>query len=98
MAACRPPDRRSGRAWASILAVLLSYCVVNTNGREYLLACLEAIERTAPPDMAREVLVLDNASGDGSAQAVRELGREIRLIELDAPAGKAANDSTLLQE
>src|SRR3954451_560980 len=78
--------------------MLLSYCVVNTNGREYLLACLEAIERTAPPDMAREVLVLDNASSDGSPQAVRDLGREIRLIELDAPAGKAANDSTLLQE
>jgi N-acetylglucosaminyl-diphospho-decaprenol L-rhamnosyltransferase len=76
----------------------LSYCVVNTNGRDYLLACLEAIERTAPPDMPREVLVLDNASSDGSPQAVRDLRREIRLIELDAPAGKAANDSTLLQE
>jgi GT2 family glycosyltransferase len=48
--------------------------------------------------MPREVLVLDNASRDGSARAVRDLGREIRLIELDAPAGKAANDSTLLQQ
>jgi len=76
----------------------LSYCVVNTNGRDYLLACLEAIERTAPPDMPREVLVLDNASRDGSAQAVHELGRQIRLIELESPAGKAANDSTLLGE
>ena len=28
--------------------MLLSYCVVNTSGRELLLACLEAIERTAP--------------------------------------------------
>ena len=26
--------------------MLLSYCVVNTNGRDWLLACLEAIERT----------------------------------------------------
>ena len=76
----------------------LSYCVVNTNGRDHLLACLEAIERTAPSDIPREVLVLDNASSDGSAEAVRDLGREIRLIELDAPAGKAANDSTLLEE
>jgi hypothetical protein len=41
--------------------VLLSYCVVNTNGRKHLLACLEAIERTAPPGIEREVLVLDNA-------------------------------------
>ena len=54
--------------------MLLSYCVVNTNGREFLLACLEAIERTAPPDLEHEVLVLDNASDDGSADAVRALG------------------------
>jgi GT2 family glycosyltransferase len=76
----------------------LSYCVVNTNGREYLLAGLEAIERTAPPGVEREVLVLDNASDDGSADAVRALGREIRLIEQSQRTGKAANDSTLLRE
>jgi N-acetylglucosaminyl-diphospho-decaprenol L-rhamnosyltransferase len=78
--------------------VLLSYCVVNTNGRSPLLACLEAIERTTPPDLEHEILVLDNASDDGSADAVRALGRDIRLIALDRRAGKAANDSRLLQE
>jgi N-acetylglucosaminyl-diphospho-decaprenol L-rhamnosyltransferase len=78
--------------------VLVSYCVVNTNGRELLLACLEAIDRTTPPDLEHEVLVLDNASDDGSADAVRSLDREIRLIALDRREGKAANDSRLLQE
>jgi N-acetylglucosaminyl-diphospho-decaprenol L-rhamnosyltransferase len=79
--------------------VLVSYCVVNTNGRELLLACLEAIERTTPPDLDHEVLVLDNASDDGSADAVRALGNErIRLIALDRREGKAENDSRLLQE
>jgi N-acetylglucosaminyl-diphospho-decaprenol L-rhamnosyltransferase len=78
--------------------VLLSYCVVNTNGREFLLACLDAIERTAPPDLEHEVLVLDNASDDGSAEAVRGRDREIRLIALERRAGKAANDSRLLEE
>jgi N-acetylglucosaminyl-diphospho-decaprenol L-rhamnosyltransferase len=78
--------------------VLLSYCVVNTNGREFLLACLQAIERTAPPDLEHEVLVLDNASDDGSAEAVRELDRNIRLIALDRRQGKAANDSRLIEE
>jgi GT2 family glycosyltransferase len=76
----------------------LSYCVVNTNGREHLLACLEAIERTHPPALEREVLVLDNASDDGSAEAVRGLGRDTRVIELERRTGKAANDSTLLRE
>jgi GT2 family glycosyltransferase len=76
----------------------LSYCVVNTNGREDLLACLEAIEATHPAAVEREVLVLDNASTDGSADAVRALGGEIRLIEGERRTGKAANDSTLLAE
>jgi N-acetylglucosaminyl-diphospho-decaprenol L-rhamnosyltransferase len=77
--------------------VLLSYCVVNTDGRELLLACLRAIERTAPAGVEREVLVLDNASVDGSAEAVREMGG-IRLIERERRTGKAENDSLLLRE
>jgi N-acetylglucosaminyl-diphospho-decaprenol L-rhamnosyltransferase len=78
--------------------VQLSYCVVNTNGRELLLACLEAIERDRPAGIESEVLVLDNASEDGSAAAVRELDGDLRLIELDRRSGKAANDSRLLEE
>jgi N-acetylglucosaminyl-diphospho-decaprenol L-rhamnosyltransferase len=80
------------------VAPTLSYCVVNTNGREYLLACLEAIERTHPAGVEHEVLVLDNASTDGSADAVRALGREIRLTALEQRTGKAENDSTLLRQ
>jgi N-acetylglucosaminyl-diphospho-decaprenol L-rhamnosyltransferase len=80
------------------LAPTLSYCVVNTNGRDYLLACLAAIERTHPAGIEREVLVLDNASDDGSAEAVRALSGEIRLIALEQRTGKAENDSTLLRE
>jgi len=76
---------------------MLSYCVVNTNGRELLLACLEAIERTHPSGVEREVLVLDNASDDGSAAAVRARGGAVRLIELDRRTGKAENDSTLMR-
>ncbi len=76
----------------------LSYCVVNTNGREHLLACLEAIGRTHPAAVAHEVLVLDNASTDGSAAAVRDRHPEARLIALERRAGKAENDTRLLQE
>lgn len=82
----------------AVVAVLLSYCIVNTNGRRHLLACLEAIERTGPAEVESEILVLDNASEDGSAEAVRARGGEIRLIALERRAGKAANDSTLLRE
>ncbi len=76
----------------------LSYCVVNTNGRDYLLACLAAIERSHPQGVEHEILVLDNASSDGSAAAVRERGGGARLIELERRTGKAENDSTLMRE
>jgi N-acetylglucosaminyl-diphospho-decaprenol L-rhamnosyltransferase len=82
----------------ALLTPALSYCVVNTNGREHLLACLEAIERTHPAGVEREILVLDNASDDGSAEAVRARGGDIRLIALERRAGKAENDSTLMRE
>jgi N-acetylglucosaminyl-diphospho-decaprenol L-rhamnosyltransferase len=71
---------------------------VNTNGRDYLLDCLGAIERTHPPDVDHELLVLDNASNDGSAEAVRERHPEARLFSLERRAGKADNDSLLLRE
>jgi GT2 family glycosyltransferase len=77
---------------------VISYCVVNTNGRELLMRCLDAIERTHPAGVEREVLVLDNASDDGSADAVRARGGDVRLIALERRTGKAENDSTLLRE
>jgi len=76
--------------------VELSYCVVNTNGGPLLARCLDAIERTTPPGVEHEVLVLDNASDDGSAQIAREHAG-IRLIQLERRAGKAANDAALLE-
>ena len=72
--------------------------MVNTNGREHLLACLDAIRRTHPAGLDHELLVLDNASDDGSAEAVRAGHPDVRLIALDRREGKAANDSLLLRE
>jgi GT2 family glycosyltransferase len=71
---------------------------VNTNGRDYLLDCLAAIERTRPDGVEHELLVLDNASEDGSAEAVRERYPEARLFALERRTGKAENDSLLLRE
>ena len=82
----------------SRLVTVLSYCVVNTNGREHLMACLDAIARHHPSGMEHEVLVLDNASDDGSAEAVRARGGDVRLIALERREGKAAADTRLLRE
>ncbi len=83
----------------------LSYCVVNTNGRELLLACLGSIRDHGLEGVESEVLVVDNASDDGSADAVEEwnagpdgLGDRLRLIRGERREGKAALDSMLLAE
>ena len=80
------------------MAVELSYCVVNTEQRELLLRCLDAIAaERGRLGLESEVLVLDNASGDGSAAAARRHPATTELIALERRRGKGENDSALLQ-
>jgi N-acetylglucosaminyl-diphospho-decaprenol L-rhamnosyltransferase len=76
----------------------LSFCVVNTSQRELLVRGLDAIarERTGLP-FTTEVLVLDNGSRDGSAQAAQEHPAVDEVIALGERRGKALNDSELLR-
>ena len=54
------------------MAVELTYCVVSTGQRQLLHYCLDAIARErATVAFETEVLVLDNGSDDGSAEAAR---------------------------
>jgi GT2 family glycosyltransferase len=85
--------------------VELSYCIVNTNGRELVLACLRSIAAHAPRQIASEILVVDNASDDGSADAIEAWaasaeadGLELRLLRGERREGKAALDTMLLKE
>jgi GT2 family glycosyltransferase len=80
------------------VAIELSYCVVNTEQRQLLRYCLDSIarERAAVP-FETEVIVLDNASRDGSAGAARAHGATTELIALDQRRGKGENDTTLLR-
>ena len=80
------------------VAVEVSYCVVNTEGCALLERCLDAIavEREAV-GFATEVLVLDNASTDGSAEMARSHGVGAEVVALEERRGKAENDSALLE-
>ena len=70
----------------------VSVSIVNTNSRELLLACLESLAGSN-----REIVVLDNASEDGSADAVRQRFPDVRLIAQKLRAGFGANHNTVIR-
>ena len=67
-------------------ALDLSVIVVSYNGREELARCLAAI-RAASAGLDAELIVVDNASGDGSAEMVAERFPEAHLIANHANVG-----------
>jgi hypothetical protein len=69
----------------------VSVSIVNTNSRDLLLACLESLGGSGA-----EIVVLDNASEDGSVEAVRERFPGVRLIPQAYRAGFAANHNTVI--
>jgi N-acetylglucosaminyl-diphospho-decaprenol L-rhamnosyltransferase len=70
----------------------LSVSIVNTNSRELLLACLDSLQGTEA-----EIVVLDNASEDGSADAVRERFPDVRVLAQEFRAGFGANHNTVIR-
>ena len=70
----------------------LSVSIVNTNSRELLLACLGSLG-----DAQAEIVVLDNASEDGSVAAVRERHPNVRVIPQEFRAGFGANHNTVIR-
>lgn len=60
-------------------APVLSVVVLSWNTRELTLACLRALFAQAPRH-AREVIVVDNGSGDGSADAIAQQFPQVVLL------------------
>jgi N-acetylglucosaminyl-diphospho-decaprenol L-rhamnosyltransferase len=78
--------------------VELSYCVASTDQRQLLRYCLDAIARErATVPFATEVLVLDNASTDGSADAARSHPATDEVIASTLRRGRAENHTELMQ-
>jgi N-acetylglucosaminyl-diphospho-decaprenol L-rhamnosyltransferase len=80
------------------MSIEVSYCIVNTEQRALLERCLDAIAREqAELPFETEVLVLDNASRDGSVGMARAHPVTTELIRREQRRGKAENDSALMQ-
>jgi GT2 family glycosyltransferase len=71
---------------------MLSILIVNWNTREHLRRCLESIYRH-PPRIEWEVIVVDNASSDGSAEMVAKDFPEVRLEASERNLGYAAGNN-----
>ena len=59
--------------------------VLNWNGRDDTLACLESVDKITHPDF--RVIVVDNGSADDSVDAIRATFPEVELIETGANLG-----------
>ena len=72
----------------------LSVLIVNWNTRELTLECLDALPRGIGQDLAYDVIVVDNGSADGSAEALAERD-DLLLIRNDDNRGfaKAVNQA-----
>jgi GT2 family glycosyltransferase len=67
---------------------VLSIVIVSFNARGDLERCLESLY-AAPPSASHEIVVVDNASSDGSAAAARRWA-DVTVIETASTAGFAA--------
>lgn len=71
---------------------VLSVVVASSNTKSHLRACLESLKSTLP--MSSEVIVVDDASRDGSQRMVADEFPHVRLVKNQARAGLSASMST----
>ena len=73
----------------------ISVIIVNYNVRDLLESCLHSVE-SALDAVPGEILVVDNASDDGSADMVRQKFPDVVLIESDSNLGFARANNLAL--
>ena len=70
----------------------LDIIIVSYNARADLVHCLLSLKKN-PPSMAHDIVVVDNASADGSVDAARKIAG-VRVLEMGRNAGfSAANNA-----
>ena len=75
----------------------LVVAIVNHSSREDTLACLESLAGDAERRVSVRVVVLDNASNDGSVEAIRAAHPGVEVIAQDVRRGFGANQNAIIQ-
>lgn len=81
----RPDAASSGRPFVVTI-------VLNTNRKDDTLECLRSLARQAP-GLDNQVMVLDNKSSDGSAEAIRGAFPTTEIVAIDKDRGYAGNNN-----
>jgi len=74
----------------------ISVVITNYNGKHFLEACLNSLERQAFKDF--EVILVDNGSSDGSLEYVRENFPAVRIIALAENLGFCGGNNVGIRE
>ena len=72
----------------------VSVVIVTFRARDHVLRCLRSLEANA--DLAYEAIVVDDGSGDGTAQAVRDEFPTVTVVEQPSNQGLVAGRNTAL--
>lgn len=76
----------------------ISIIIVNWNTRDLTITCLKSIFEADQGDRAIEIILIDNASTDGSAQAIQQQFPGVKLIQNSENVGYArANNQGIRQ-
>jgi GT2 family glycosyltransferase len=75
----------------------LVVAIVNHSNRADTLACLESLAGDTGRRVSVHVVVLDNASDDGSLDAIRSAHPGVEVIAQDVRRGFGANQNTIMQ-
>jgi GT2 family glycosyltransferase len=70
---------------------LISIIILNWNGFNCIFECIESVEKINYKNI--EIIVVDNASTDGSPEKIKELYSHISLIQLEKNIGYAAGNN-----
>jgi hypothetical protein len=73
--------------------LLFSVMIVNWNGREFLGRCIDSVISQSIPRSLYEVIVVDNASSDGSIEYVKKNYPDVILIENKTDRGFAGGNN-----
>ncbi len=74
-----------------LVQVTISVVIVSYNSRDYIDACIASLQRTLPPNA--EIVIVDNASPDGTADYIAAHHPSVKLIAHTDNAGFAVGNN-----